>query len=110
MREEHQGSRQRHRFLLRLALTRKCSQREIKLLDQSAGQAAAIGRAAVVCAGVQEEITLGSQTQEMVAEHAVDGFIEAHDVQGGLDETPFDPESGKARHSRYAASRAIGVV
>ena len=49
----------------------------------------------MVGARVQDKVAFGRQAQEMIAEHAIDGFIEAHDTQRGLDDPTFHPELAK---------------
>ena len=46
----------------------------------------------------------------MLAEHAIDRFIEAHDIERRLNNAVLDPEGGKTGHAGHAAGRAIRVV
>ena len=64
----------------------------------------------MVRAGTQDQVALAGEPQEAVTEHTVHRFIEAHDVERGLNNAVLDPESGKTGHAGHATGRAIRVV
>src|SRR5262249_4187102 len=85
-------------------------QRKVEIVDQGTWDTAAAGGTLMVRAGTQDQVALAGKPQEAVAEHTVDGFVEAHDVERGLNNAVLDPEGGKTGHASYAASRAIRIV
>jgi hypothetical protein len=85
-------------------------QRKIKIVDQSPWDTTAPSGALMVRTGIQDKLALAGQAQEVLAEHTVYRFIEAHDIERSLNNTVLDPEGGKTGHAGHATGRAIRVV
>src|SRR5262249_36723264 len=71
---------------------------------------AATGRTRVVGARIENQIAFSGQAEQVLAEQAIEGLVETHDIERCLNGAIFDPESGKARHASNAASSAVRVV
>ena len=64
----------------------------------------------MVRTGIQDKLALAREAEEVLAEQTVDRFIEAHDIERGLNNAVLDPEGGKTGHASHATGRAIRVV
>src|SRR6266571_8193303 len=85
-------------------------QRKVKIVDESPWDTAAPSGALMVRTGTQDQIALAREAEEVLAEHAIYRFIEAHDIERGLNDAVIDPEGGKTGHAGHATGRAIRVV
>ena len=90
-----------------MASEEQALQRKVKIVDEGTWDTAAPSGTLMVRTGIQDQLALSGETQEALAEHAVDRFIEAHDVERSLDDPVLDPKGGKTSHARHAAGRAV---
>jgi len=64
----------------------------------------------MVRTGIQDKLALAREAKEVLAEHTVQRFIEAHDIERGLNNAVLDPEGGKTGHASHATGSTIRVV
>ena len=85
-------------------------QRKIKIVDESPWDTTAPSGALMVRTGIQDKLALAREAEEVLAEQTVDRFIEAHNIEWGLNNAMLDPEGSKTGHAGQATGRAIRVV
>ena len=85
-------------------------QRQVKIVDESPWDTTAPSRALMVRTGIQDKLALAREAEEVLAEQTVDRFIEAHNIERGLNNAVLDPKGSKTGHAGHATGRAIRVV
>ena len=64
----------------------------------------------MVRTGIQDKLALAREAKEVLAEHTVQRFIEAHDIERGLNNAVLDPEGSKTGHASHATGSTVRVV
>src|SRR5215471_10210399 len=76
-------------------------QRKVKIVHQGPWDTAAPGGALVIRAGIEDQLALAGEAEEVLPEQTIDRFIEAHDAEWRLDGAVLDPKRGKTGHPRH---------
>src|SRR5437879_12255097 len=75
-----------------LARQEQTLQRKVKIVDESPWDTAAHSGALRVRTGTQDQIALAREAEEVLAEHVLHRFIEAHDIGRVLNSTALDTD------------------